>query len=173
MRKQTKRAAAVAVAAAMSVITGVSAVPSVAAVSSMMEVATASDARKKATESNAQPETIVSDLAPMEMQVATVSATGDLWNQWIGAKMDWLGSGTKSDPYKITGISELMGLSEAVAQGESFRGIYFELQNNIDLGDLNLNNGSWNPIGWFHNVSDLSGVPKAFEGTFDGAGNTI
>lgn len=101
------------------------------------------------------------------------SATGDLWDEWTGANMNWSGSGTKSDPYKITSISELMGLSEAVAQGESFKGKYFELQSDIELGDLNLNNGSWNPIGWYKNASSLSGTPTAFEGTFDGAGNTI
>lgn len=191
MRKQTGKAAVVAVAAAMSVITGVSAVPSVAAVDSVMEVATASNLMRKATETNVtrkatdtnavkrtmesgiQPENTIYDMEQDEIQAALVSSTGNLWNQWTGASMDWPGSGTKSDPYKITSISELMGLSEAVAQGETFRGIYFELQSDIDLGDLNLNNGCWNPIGWYQNVSDLGGVPKAFEGIFDGAGNTI
>ena len=67
-----------------------------------------------------------------------------------------------------------MGLSEAVAQGESFDGEYFELRADIDIGDLVLNGGNWNPIGWYKNKADLSGAPKtAFKGTFDGAGNTI
>ena len=102
------------------------------------------------------------------------AVTGDLWNEWTGAKMSWDGAGSKVNPYKITSLSELMGLSEAVAQGESFSGKYFELQADIDLGNLNLNDGAWNPIGWFKNVTDLNGKPKtAFEGTFDGAGNTI
>ena len=102
------------------------------------------------------------------------SATGDLWDEWTGAKMNWDGSGTELDPYKITTLSEFMGLSESVAQGEDFAGKYFELQSDIDLGGLNLNDGCWNPIGWFKNVSDLGGKPDtAFSGTFDGAGNTI
>ena len=101
-------------------------------------------------------------------------ATGDLWEEWIGAKMNWSGSGSESDPYKITSLSELMGLSEAVTQGEDYSGKYFELQTDIDLGRLILNNGCWNPIGWYKNASDLEGKPKtAFAGTFDGAGNTI
>ena len=62
--------------------------------------------------------------------------------------MNWDGSGTELDPYKITTLSEFMGLSESVAQGEDFAGKYFELQSDIDLGGLNLNDGCWNPIGW-------------------------
>ena len=101
-------------------------------------------------------------------------ATGDLWEEWHGAKMDWQGEGTRKNPYKITNLSELMGLSEAVAQGESFAGTFFELQSSIHLGDLESNHGSWNPIGWFQNKADLGGEPRtAFEGSFDGAGNTI
>ena len=93
------------------------------------------------------------------------SATGDLWDEWTGAKMNWDGSGTELDPYKITTLSEFMGLSESVAQGEDFAGKYFELQSDIDLGGLNLNDGCWNPIGWFKNVSDLGGKPDtAFSG---------
>ena len=101
-------------------------------------------------------------------------ATGDLWAEWSGAKMNWEGNGTESNPYKITSLSELMGLSEAVAQGEDFAGKHFELQTDVDLGSLTLNDGCWNPIGWYKNATDLSGKPKtAFAGTFDGAGNTI
>ena len=102
------------------------------------------------------------------------SATGDLWEEWQGAKMDWEGEGSRSNPYKLRNLSELMGLSESVAQGESFAGIYFELQSDIHLGDLEVNHSSWNPIGWFQNKTDLGGRPRtAFEGIFDGAGNTI
>lgn len=113
-----------------------------------------------------------SDAKAVKKEFST--ATGDLWDQWIGATMSFDGTGSKKDPYKITNLSELMGLSEAVAQGESYSGKHFELQTDLDLQDLNLNNGDWNPIGWFKNKADLSGKPKtAFEGIFDGAGNTI
>lgn len=43
------------------------------------------------------------------------SATGDLWEEWHGAKTDWEGEGTRKNPYKITNLSELMGLSESVS----------------------------------------------------------
>ena len=67
-----------------------------------------------------------------------------------------------------------MGLSESVSQGESFAGVYFELQSDIHLGDLETNHGSWNPIGWFQNKTDLGGEPHtAFEGSFDGAEHRI
>lgn len=104
----------------------------------------------------------------------TTAATGDLWSEWLGAKMSWSGTGSRLNPYKITSLSELMGLSEAVAQGESYKGKYFELQTDIDLEDININKGCWNPIGWYKTAASLSGAPTtAFEGTFDGAGNTI
>ena len=47
-------------------------------------------------------------------------ATGDLWDEWIGADMDWEGLGTKENPFMIKDLSGLMGLSEAVARGNSF-----------------------------------------------------
>ena len=127
-----------------------------------------------ASASNAEKEK-VQVASDSNAQISLTSmATGDLWTEWLGAKMNWSGTGSRSNPYKITSLSELMGLSEAVAQGESYRGKYFELQSDIDLEDLNLNKGSWNPIGWYKNAANLSGVPMtAFEGTFDGVGNTI
>ena len=101
-------------------------------------------------------------------------STGDLWESFDGGNADWQGTGSRQDPYRIRGIADLMGLSRAVAEGESFSGKYFELQGDIDLGDLNENEGCWNPIGWYRNRTDLSGVPKtAFSGTFDGGGHTI
>lgn len=100
--------------------------------------------------------------------------TGDLWEEWIGARTEWDGEGTERNPYKISNLSELMGLSQAVAQGENFSGEFFELQSDIHLGDLEANKGSWNPIGWFRNKAELGGEPAtAFQGTFDGAGHTI
>ena len=108
-----------------------------------------------------------------ELSAYRISSTGDLWDEWESV-MDWDGDGTQKNPYKITTLSELMGLSEAVAQGEDFSGTYFELQSDLDLGALEANDGCWNPIGWFQNAANLGGKPKtAFKGHFDGAGNTI
>lgn len=101
------------------------------------------------------------------------SATGDLWNDWNG-DMNFAGTGTKTEPYQITSLSELMGLSEAVASGTSFVGKYFELSQSLDLGSIAINEGNWNPIGWYQNKADLSGdVTHSFKGNFDGCGNTI
>ena len=101
-------------------------------------------------------------------------ATGDLWDEWIGADMDWEGLGTKENPFMIRDLSGLMGLSEAVARGNSFSGVYFELQEDIHIENLELNGGSWNPIGWFRSRTELGGKPgTAFMGNFDGAGHTI
>ena len=45
--------------------------------------------------------------------------------------------------------------------------------DNIDLS-FAINNGNWNPIGWYQNAAQLSGnVSNSFKGTFDGDGHTI
>ena len=75
-----------------------------------------------------------------ELSAYRISSTGDLWDEWESV-MDWDGDGTQKNPYKITTLSELMGLSEAVAQGEDFSGTYFELQSDLDLGALEANDG--------------------------------
>lgn len=101
------------------------------------------------------------------------SATGDLWDGWE-SNMDFPGSGTQQEPYQILGLAHLMGLSEAVAAGIDFQGKYFELAQDIDLGNLERNNGSWNPIGWYQNEEEIGDkVSHGFSGTFDGCGNTI
>lgn len=122
-----------------------------------------------ATPSEGETATPSSSAKPVPMS----AATGDLWEEWIGARMDWEGDGTRTSPFRITSLAELMGLSEAVAQGEDFAGIYFELGSDIDLGELERNDGCWNPIGWFQNASGLGGEPRAFSGVFDGAGHTV
>lgn len=101
------------------------------------------------------------------------SSTGDLWNQWNG-DMNFPGDGTEHAPYQISSLSSLMGLSEAVASGITFEGEYLELTEDIDLGGIEINNGNWNPIGWYQNQSELGGeVAHPFRGHFDGCGNTI
>ncbi len=98
---------------------------------------------------------------------------GDLWEDWGGA-MDFPGDGSKEIPFQISTISQLMGLSESVASGQSYKDTYFELTNDIDLGGLSINSGSWNPIGWYRSGEEMkSGNPNSFQGVFDGNGNTI
>lgn len=101
------------------------------------------------------------------------SSVGDFWENW-NSNMDFPGDGTRQAPYQIDSLSRLMGLSEAVAAGMGFEGEYFELTQDIDLGSLLANSGSWNPIGWYQNQAELGGeVRHPFRGHFDGGGNTI
>ncbi len=102
-----------------------------------------------------------------------ISSTGDLWDQWQG-DMDFPGLGTRERPYEISSLSHLMGLSQAVTDGLDFRGKYFQMTQDIDMGNLDINGGSWNPIGWYQDEEDIGEpVTRGFSGTFDGCGNTI
>lgn len=116
----------------------------------------------------------MSNALPIQEKVAGFSSgTGDLWEEW-NSRMDFPGDGTKRAPYQIDSLSRLMGLSEAVAAGEDFDGEYFELTQDINLGDLEINKENWNPIGWYQNKGELGGeVRHPFRGHFDGGGNTI
>lgn len=106
-------------------------------------------------------------------RVSPTSPLGDLWDEWSG-DMDFPGDGTKSAPYQIRTLSHLMGLSEAAASGTSFAGVYLELTRDLNLGDIEINGGNWNPIGWYRDSAELGGqVKTAFQGHFDGAGHTI
>lgn len=69
------------------------------------------------------------------------------------------GNGTINKPYLISSRNHLEFLRNQVDNGVSYEGIYFQLANNIDLGNEN-----WNPIGTRNN---------SFRGIFDGAGHTI
>ncbi|MCI8659295.1 MAG: hypothetical protein HFG54_03450 [Lachnospiraceae bacterium] len=124
-----------------------------------------------ATRSNAKED--ISYSMPENQITATSSCVGDLWENW-NANMDFSGDGTREAPYQIDSLSRLMGLSEAVAAGMEFEGEYFELTQDIDLGNLLANSGNWNPIGWYQNRTECgSQVRHPFRGHFDGRGNTI
>ncbi len=128
-----------------------------------------------ALENDLASPSVPENLLVTDLEIATLSSsTGDLWLNWNG-DMDFPGDGTEDVPYQISNLSQLMGLSEAVASGISdFDGEYFELTQDIDLGGIDINAGNWNPIGWYQNISDLSGdVTQPFRGNFDGCGNTI
>lgn len=71
------------------------------------------------------------------------------------------GSGTDSDPYKISTVGDLKQLAIDVNGGTNYQGDYFQLQNNIALNDEE----EWTPIG------NSSG--KYFNGTFNGSGKAI
>ncbi len=125
--------------------------------------------KTEASPSNASP----SDGSYNRLPLMKASSTGDLWDNWEG-DTDFPGDGTKTSPYQISSLAQLMGLSELVAAGNDFRGKYFEMVQDIDLGNLTINNRSWNPIGWYETKSQMgSGVSHGFSGNFDGCGNTI
>lgn len=106
------------------------------------------------------------------VQLYSVS-TGDLWEDWDG-DFYFPGEGTQSIPYQLSTPEHLMALSEAVAAGVNFKGIYFEMIQDIDLGSLEAENKTWNPIGWYQNKKELGEkVSHGFSGNFDGCNNTI
>ncbi|MDD3252936.1 MAG: hypothetical protein PHV18_10270 [Lachnospiraceae bacterium] len=141
--------------------------PSNAATASDVEISS-----DTATPSNMATPSNAGELATTSNLLRNV-AIGDLWEQWNGDD-EFPGLGTEARPYQIGSLALLMGLSEAVAAGEDFADQYFELTNDIDLGDLELQNGNWNPIGWYQNRAEFAGdVAHPFRGHFDGAGNTI
>ena len=53
------------------------------------------------------------------------------------------GDGTQGNPYKISTAEDLVALSTAVANGNSYAGKYFELQNDIDMSSVE----NFTPIG--------------------------
>lgn len=124
-----------------------------------------------ASASNAQPQPATpSDLV---MLTAQTEAAGDLWDDWNG-NANFPGEGTREAPYQIETLSHLMGLSESVASGNDYERCYFELTQSLDLGGLSINQGNWNPIGWYRNRAEVGGeVATPFRGHFDGCGNTI
>ena len=99
------------------------------------------------------------------------SSVGDLWNNWIDGNFDLTGDGTESNPYQI---EDLVIMTQAIAAGTgNYDTAYYRLMDDIDLS-FAINNGNWNPIGWYQNAAQLSGnVSNSFKGTFDGDGQTI
>ncbi len=102
-----------------------------------------------------------------------IAEGGDLWEGWVG-DTDFSGDGTASHPYQIGSVKQLMGLSQAVAEGADYADTYFELVQDLDLSGIESRFGNWNPIGWYQREAELSGqVAHPFRGHFDGGGNRI
>ena len=102
------------------------------------------------------------------------SSVRDLWNNWIDGNFDLTGDGTESNPYQIEDLEDLMIMTQAIAAGTgNYDTAHYRLMDDIDLS-FTINNGNWNPIGWYQNAAQLSGnVSNSFKGTFDGDGHTI
>lgn len=76
---------------------------------------------------------------------------------------DLLGSGTKEDPVRITGLNVLSELRDRVNKGKTYEKSYFKLDADISLP------ADWVSIG----VATFTGIQKSFQGNFDGGGHTI
>lgn len=76
----------------------------------------------------------------------------------VPAAIDWQGSGTQADPYRIANEAGLRLLAQKVNGGEAYDGMHFKLMQDIALS------GGWTPIGTASNQ---------FKGMFDGGSKTI
>ena len=95
--------------------------------------------------------------------VAFLAIAGNaVWGQTFSG-----GSGTEIDPYLISSSDDLKSLAESVNSGELYKGVYFELTQNIDLEGNEEN--QWTPIGFYSTDSKN----KSFCGIFDGKDNVI
>ena len=81
----------------------------------------------------------------------------------------WAGSGTESDPWRITSAADLVALREYLEANENATdGKFFLLTQDISLSEYcGANKGDWTPIGYQDNDEHV------FSGTFDGGGHTI
>lgn len=79
------------------------------------------------------------------------------------------GSGSKDNPYIITTSSQLVQMAKAVNSGESYKGIYFKLENDISLNEIELGVEPKKPVPWL----PIGNPNTAFEGYFDGGNHTI
>ncbi len=87
--------------------------------------------------------------------------------------VEWEGSGSKSDPYKISTRADMMLLAEKVNGGEGYADKYFVLTNDIDttvipaVEDAGTSDTpeKWTPVG--------TATKTPFKGHFDGAGHKV
>ena len=129
-----------------------------------------------------------------------VVAVKSLVSKWAGGVAGKLagGSGTESDPYLIANADQLAYFAQLVGSGNSYRGTYFTLLCDIDLGWTGVEEWvnakgevqkyvPFNPIGYYFTddydgdgikdaqeaTSDVYSTLRAFKGHFDGNGKTI
>lgn len=75
---------------------------------------------------------------------------------------NFIGKGTKEEPYQICSVEDLVNFRDLVNSGEDFKGKYIEQIENIDLSSIK----NWIPIGIYGNDS-------YFNGTYNGTGHKI
>lgn len=100
-----------------------------------------------------------------------ISPQADIVQQWMAVYAAPAGTGTSSDPYKITSLNDLFWLS----QNSSEWGKYFIQTTNIDATPTSSNTFEWNsgagwvPIGYALSQTNF----VAFTGSYHGKGHTI
>ena len=87
---------------------------------------------------------------------------------WDGSASAWSkGDGTKDNPYLIESAAHLAYLSQQTAMKQAYEGLYFRLETDIDL-----NNIEWTPIGG-RNMLGEEAYSNYFSGFFDGNNKTV
>ena len=111
-------------------------------------------------DTNSNSELGISTMAEEDYQTRSVIInSGTEWDgNTVATEFSW-GSGTEEEPYLIADGAELAYLAKQVTNGNTYEGIYFQIANDINLG-----NNEWAPIGDAQN---------SFRGIIDGAGHTI
>ena len=134
----------------------------------------------RSVETAAEQTATASDAAE---KIAAFAMAEDIWGSDVG-DMSFLsgkyGDGTKEKPYQIAAKEHLIGLAALASMGMevgsgegtypgNYKGAWFELGKNIDLGGMN-----WIPIGFYRTEADMrAGKVSPFEGHFDGNGKTV
>lgn len=72
------------------------------------------------------------------------------------------GDGSESNPYLIQSQDHLAQLSADVNEGFSYTGLYFKLENDLDL------KGNWTPVG-----TKINSKERPFDGSFEGNHHSI
>ena len=110
------------------------------------------------TQTKPTPSVTPASTPKIEEKIPSYSSQGK-WSDNVAETFD-SGNGSKENPYVIKTASELALLAKNVNEGESYKDVYFELNNNIDLTEK-----YWTSIG---NAED-----KAFSGHFNGNGYEV
>ena len=81
------------------------------------------------------------------------------------------GDGSQGNPYQISTAAQLADLATNVNSGTTYSGVYFILNNDIDLNIAPHNTGTgWMPIGWYDGFADIE---YPFMGNFNGNNKKI
>lgn len=110
--------------------------------------------------------------------VTVTAAVGGLSDSVTVSVKDslWSGKGTETEPYIISSLDDMKTLAESVNSGNSYKGVYFALADDVDLTD----DDAFGSIGYWDGLcSDDDGQwfesdkNRAFEGVFDGNGHSV